>query len=139
MQTTHFINVEWVAGQGHTIQSVDPAKDQVIWEGQAATAAQVGEAIAAARNALTDWSFKSFDERLTVIKKYGELLADSKPELAKIIARETGKPEWETATEVGAMTGKIGISERPIMNEPVLLKTLCPRVRRSSAISPMVW
>ncbi|MDO6473825.1 succinylglutamate-semialdehyde dehydrogenase [Alteromonas sp. 1_MG-2023] len=112
MQTTHFINGEWVAGQGHTIQSVDPAKDQVIWEGQAATAAQVDEAIAAARNALTDWSFQSFDERLTVIKKYGELLADSKPELAKIIARETGKPEWETATEVGAMTGKIGISEK---------------------------
>ena len=77
MQTTHFINGEWVAGQGHTIQSVDPAKDQVIWEGQAATAAQVGEAIAAARNALTDWSFKSFDERLTVIKKYGDKFANT--------------------------------------------------------------
>ena len=32
--------------------------------------------------------------------------------MAKVIAKETGKPEWETATEVGAMIGKIAISER---------------------------
>ena len=112
MQTTHFINGEWVAGLGHALKSIDPAKDQVIWEGQAATAEQVDNAIEAARNALTDWSFRSFEERLAIIKKYGELLAEHKPELAKLISRETGKPEWETATEVGAMTGKIGISEK---------------------------
>lgn len=112
MQTTHFINGEWVAGKGHALQSTDPAKDQVVWEGQAATAEQVDTAIAAAREALTEWSFGSFDDRLAVIKRYGELLSENKTALTKLIARETGKPEWETATEVGAMTGKIGISEK---------------------------
>lgn len=112
MQTTHFINGEWVAGEGHTIKSIDPAKDQVIWEGKSATAEQVDEAIKAARKASPAWAALTVEARLEIIKVYGELLAENKPALTKIIAKETGKPEWETATEVGAMMGKIGISEK---------------------------
>ena len=52
------------------------------------------------------------EARLAIIKQYGELLAANKPELAALIAQETGKPLWETATEVAAMIGKIGISEK---------------------------
>lgn len=112
MQTTHFINGEWVAGQGHAIKSVDPAKNAVIWEGQSASANQVDAAVKAARAAAPDWARKSVDARLAIIKRFGELLEQNKDALAKVIAKETGKPEWETATEVGAMIGKIGISER---------------------------
>lgn len=112
MQTTHFINGEWLAGEGHDISSVDPAKNQVIWEGKSASPSQVDAAIAAARKALPAWAAKTAEERLAIIKKFGELLEANKPHLTKIIARETGKPEWETATEVAAMMGKIGISER---------------------------
>ncbi|MBU3020786.1 succinylglutamate-semialdehyde dehydrogenase [Aestuariibacter sp. A3R04] len=112
MQTTHFINGEWVAGQGHTIQSTDPAKNQIIWEGLSASEAQVDKAIHAARQAAPAWAAQTFDARLAIIKAYGELLTENKPALTKIIAKETGKPEWETATEVGAMIGKIGISEK---------------------------
>ena len=112
MQTTHFINGEWVAGEGHDITSTDPAKNAVIWEGKSATAQQVDSAISAARQASPEWARKSVDERLAIIKKFGELLEQNKDALAKVIAKETGKPEWETATEVGAMIGKIGISEK---------------------------
>jgi len=112
MLHTHYINGEWVAGEGHPLTSIDPAKNVSIWEGKSATAAQIDNAISAAREALPSWSMKSVEERLTIIKAYGEKLGDNKAHLAKIIARETGKPEWETATEVGAMIGKIGISEK---------------------------
>lgn len=112
MQTTLFINGEWIAGQGHTIQSVDPAKNQIIWEGKAATSEQVDLAVKAARNSAPDWAAQSVTQRLTIIKAYGDLLGQNKAALTKLIAKETGKPEWETATEVGAMVGKIGISEK---------------------------
>ena len=36
---THFIAGNWHAGEGHHIQSVDPAKKNIIW--QAKSAAQV--------------------------------------------------------------------------------------------------
>lgn len=113
MQTqTHFINGEWQAGLGHEISSVDPAKNQVIWQAQSASAEQVNAAVIAARAASTHWRQTPFEERLGIVKRFAELLGENKAELTKIIARETGKPEWETATEVAAMMGKIGISER---------------------------
>ncbi len=110
--TTHFINGKWIAGLGHTIESIDPAKNQVIWSAKAASEAQVNDAVSAARKAFPSWSLKTVDERLSIIKKFGELLAENKQALAKIIAKETGKPEWETATEAAAMMGKIAISEK---------------------------
>ena len=112
MLHTHFINGEWVAGEGHELSSIDPAKNVSIWQGKSATSAQIDAAINAARNALPQWSMMSVEARLTIIKAYGEKLAENKEYLAKVMAQETGKPEWETATEVGAMMAKIGISEK---------------------------
>ncbi len=112
MQTTHYINGEWVAGQGHAIRSIDPAKNDVIWDAHAASAEQVDAAVKAARQASIAWAQKTVDERLTLIKAFGQQLEENKTALASVMARETGKPEWETATEVGAMIGKIAISER---------------------------
>jgi succinylglutamic semialdehyde dehydrogenase len=110
--STHFINGQWIEGLGHAINSLDPAKNVVIWSAQSASEAQVNEAVVAARNAFPAWSLKSVEERLSIIKQFAELLGENKTELAKVIAKETGKPEWETATEVGAMIGKITISEK---------------------------
>lgn len=107
-----YIKGQWTAGEGHQFKSVDPARNEVIWTASTATSEQVDEAVSAARGAFLPWSEFSFDERLAFVKRFGELLAENKDMLAKTIAAETGKPEWETATEVGAMIGKIGISEK---------------------------
>jgi succinylglutamic semialdehyde dehydrogenase len=110
--STHFIDGQWIEGLGHAMNSIDPAKNIVIWSAKAASEAQVDQAVLAARNAFPAWSSKLVEERLTIIKKFAELLGENKAELTKIIAKETGKPEWETATEVAAMIGKIAISEK---------------------------
>ncbi|MFT5277420.1 MAG: succinylglutamic semialdehyde dehydrogenase, partial [Granulosicoccus sp.] len=110
--STHFIDGKWVAGLGHDVNSVDPAKNTVIWSAKSASSAQVDDAISAARGAFPEWSLRPLESRLAIVKKFGELLAENKVQLAKIIAQETGKPEWETATEAGAMLGKIAISEK---------------------------
>ena len=112
MQTTHFIDGQWLPGEGSAFQSIDPAKNQSIWEGAGASPSQVDSAIAAARRAFETWAMTSVEERLDIIKRYAELLGENKALLTKAIAKETGKPEWETATEVAAMIGKIGISEK---------------------------
>lgn len=108
----HYIAGQWLAGEGKDVTSVDPAKKQQIWQGQEATTAQVDQAISAARKAFNSWQHVSFDERVAIVEKFAALLAENKPQLAKTIAMETGKPEWETATEVGAMIGKVAISIR---------------------------
>jgi succinylglutamic semialdehyde dehydrogenase len=109
---THFIAGNWSVGQGHEIQSVDPAKKNIIWQAKSASQEQVDSAVRAARSALVAWSNLTFNERLVYIKKFAELLGQNKQALAFTIAQETGKPLWETATEVGAMIGKITLSEK---------------------------
>ncbi|MFT2091913.1 succinylglutamate-semialdehyde dehydrogenase [Paraglaciecola sp. 2405UD69-4] len=112
IMSTHFINGVWHTGNGHQIQSIDPAKKQSIWEAQSADTNQVNEAIKAAREAFVSWSNTSFETRLAYVKKFAALLTDHKADLALAIAQETGKPLWETATEVAAMIGKIALSEK---------------------------
>jgi succinylglutamic semialdehyde dehydrogenase len=109
---THFIAGNWLAGLGHDIQSIDPAKKNIIWQAKSATKEQVDSAVIAARSAFVAWSNLTFEERLVYVKKFAELLGENKQALALTIAQETGKPLWETATEVGAMIGKIALSEK---------------------------
>ena len=107
-----FIGGQWVAGEGDSFKSIDPARNEVVWEGRSASPQQVDAAVMAAREAFVAWADKEVDERLAICKKFAELLEANKQEFAEIIAQETGKPIWETLTEVGAMVGKVAISER---------------------------
>lgn len=109
---THFIDGQWLAGLGHPIHSVDPAKKQILWQAHSANADQVDQAVKAARQAFSMWSEHSFEQRLSTIKKFAELLNENKTILAMTIAQETGKPLWETSTEVASMIGKIALSEK---------------------------
>lgn len=107
---THFINGEWVGGKGYPMTSLNPTKNMILWEGISATSEQVDLAVASARAAFADWSALSVEQRLEYIHAYSEALTKYKDELAELIAQETGKPLWETATEAAAMIGKIGLS-----------------------------
>ncbi|MCH2056384.1 MAG: succinylglutamate-semialdehyde dehydrogenase [Thalassotalea sp.] len=109
-QAIQFINGQWQTGQGHDVTSLNPAKNEVIWQGQTATPAQVDEAINAARAAFPAWSMQSLEARIAIIEAYGKQLEENKEEMARTIAEETGKPLWETRTEAAAMMGKIGLS-----------------------------
>ena len=107
-----FINGQWVQGEGKAFSSLDPAKNKTIWQGNAATASQVEQAVSSARKAQYDWAGLSFEQRTAVVKKFAELLSEHKEAMALSIAEETGKALWEARTEVGAMIGKIDISIR---------------------------
>lgn len=113
METSvQFIQGQWLNGEGETFASIDPVSGDVVWQAEAASSGQVDQAVQAAREASFAWAQHSFDDRLVIIKRFGELLNENKPQLARVIAEETGKPLWETMTEVAAMIGKIGISEQ---------------------------
>lgn len=107
-----WINGQWLAGEGEVLESIDPARNQVVWQGRCATPQQVDQAVHAARQAFPAWARMSFDKRLKIAKRFAELLEQNKEELALAIAQDTGKPIWETRTEVAAMVGKVAISER---------------------------
>ena len=105
-----YIDGQWIEGEGQKISSLNPANNQLLWSGNSATQEQVDLAVNAARNAQFTWFNLGFDNRLKIIEAFAQSLDQEKLNIAAIIAEETGKPLWETATEAAAMIGKIGLS-----------------------------
>ncbi len=108
--STHYIAGAWHAGLGEPLQSLNPVSQAVIWHGQAASAAQVEAAVQAARAAFPAWASRSLDERIAVLEQFAARLKSQSEALAHCIGEETGKPLWETATEVASMAAKVAIS-----------------------------
>lgn len=52
---TQLINGQWQAGLGEQMQSLNPANQEIIWQGKSATIEQVEQAVMAARTAQFDW------------------------------------------------------------------------------------
>ncbi|QJT80356.1 succinylglutamate-semialdehyde dehydrogenase [Kosakonia sp. MUSA4] len=105
-----WINGDWVTGEGERRVKSNPVSHEALWHGFDASATQVEDAYRAARNAFPAWAREPFSVRQAVVEKFASLLETNKAALAEIIARETGKPRWEAATEVTAMINKATIS-----------------------------
>lgn len=106
------INGQWTPGRGELISKTDPLTNELIWQHPAADGKDVAAACQAAANAFEDWAATDYAARLAVITAFGEQLTTHRQALATLISRETGKPLWESLTEVTAMINKIAISQQ---------------------------
>ena len=106
----NFINGDWRDGTAGAFTSTNPADSSLVWTGKAAGADDVAQAFTAARRAFPAWGRTSLAERIAAVERFKAELENCREALAELIARETGKPLWETAGEVGAMIGKVEIS-----------------------------
>lgn len=109
---TLYIGGRWIDGYGRVIETRNPASGEAAWRGAGADADQVDAAITAARRAFPQWCQRTLDERIAHLHAFADALDDHREMLANTIALETGKPLWESRTEVAAMIGKIDISVR---------------------------
>ncbi len=107
---SQWINGDWVTGRGERRVKSNPVSGEVVWQGYDADAEQVREAGDAARAAFAGWARQSFSARQAIVERFASLLESHKQAITETIARETGKPRWEAATEVAAMINKIAIS-----------------------------
>ncbi|GGY80496.1 succinylglutamate-semialdehyde dehydrogenase [Marinobacter zhanjiangensis] len=107
-----FINGLWAEGHGDELESLHPVTGDTVWQGSGGGMDDVDAAVTEARQAFSVWRRQSAGEREAIVRRFGELLEEHREELADQIGRETGKPLWESRTEVSAMIGKIDISVR---------------------------
>jgi succinylglutamic semialdehyde dehydrogenase len=98
--------VERAVGAG-TLTSEDPATGAEIWSGHVGDAAAE---VAAARAAFPSWTAHSHAYRIEALRRFANVVRKKEAEFAELIARETGKPLWETRTEVAAVVNKVDIS-----------------------------
>lgn len=108
--SNHYIDGQWISGQGDPLISFNPADGEIIWKGTLATSAEVKQACDAARQALPAWAALESSARIQYLLAFGEYIETQRTKLSELIAKETGKPLWEAHTEVTAVVGKIKLS-----------------------------
>jgi aldehyde dehydrogenase (NAD+) len=99
-QYSNYINGEWVGGSTFT-KDVNPSDlSDVVGEYAQADAAQVDQAIAAARAAAPAWAAHNVQARADILDKIGAEILARKDELGQLLSREEGKTLPEGVGEV---------------------------------------
>ncbi len=83
-----------------TIQSINPATEEVVETFEPHTPAQIDEILSTVAAAQKRWRNRSFAERADVLRKVAALLRERKDELARAATSEMGKPIAESEAEV---------------------------------------
>ena len=97
---THLINGEAVSGD-NAGESINPSNlDEVVARYPKGGAAEVNDAVSAARGAFAGWSEASSEVRSDVLDKAGSLIMGRAKELGALLSREEGKTLAEGAGEV---------------------------------------
>ncbi len=106
---TLWINGDWITGQGERRRKTNPVSAEILWQGMTLMRHRSPRPVRRrARRFLV--GPEPFAARQAIVEKFAALLEAHKADLTEVIARETGKPRWEAATEVTAMINKIAIS-----------------------------
>ncbi|WP_043310914.1 aldehyde dehydrogenase family protein [Pseudomonas sp. ML96] len=96
----NYIGGEWVAGAGYSANINPSDLKDAIGEYAQADAAQVAQAIAAARAAFPAWSTSGIQARSDALDKVGSEILARREELGTLLAREEGKTLPEAIGEV---------------------------------------
>lgn len=107
-----YIGGTWGEGEGAAFESINPASGAVSWAGKSASADQVAAAVAAAREAFSDWSQRPLDERAAILAAYAEIAKRRSEEIAEAISADMGKTMSEARQEAGSVAGKIALARR---------------------------
>lgn len=91
------------------IISFEPATGAELWRG---IPGDVDETVAAARKAWPAWAAQPVATRIELVRRFANEVRKVSDQFAELIARETGKPLWESRTEVEAVINKVDISVR---------------------------
>ncbi|MDN3935975.1 NAD-dependent succinate-semialdehyde dehydrogenase [Arthrobacter sp. YD4] len=123
-------------------KTVNPATGETEKEFPLATKEEVETALAAAQQAFLEWRKAPVEERTKVIARVAELYREREDELARLIAKEMGKPVVEARGEVKLVASIYDYyaSEGPefLKDEPLEVKGGGDALVRSTPIGPLL-
>ncbi|EPR71647.1 aldehyde dehydrogenase family protein [Cyclobacterium qasimii] len=86
---------------------INPATGSTIEKLTEDTAVEVSNKIAALKEGQKKWVAVPLEERIAIVKKYGDLVMANLDELAKILTSETGKPIQQAKNEIKGAQNRI--------------------------------
>jgi succinylglutamic semialdehyde dehydrogenase len=87
--------------------SLEPATGATIWRG---ATSDVDREVGLARESWADWAARPLTFRAEALRRFINVVRGRRDELSDLISRETGKPLWESNTEVDSVMAKVEIS-----------------------------
>jgi lactaldehyde dehydrogenase/glycolaldehyde dehydrogenase len=100
-----YIGGAWRRAAGAPLDVIDPATEQVLATVPSATAAEVHEALIAARGAQATWGRTPSVVRGQYLRAIADLIRANRGRLAELIVSEVGKPAAQAAEEVDFAAG----------------------------------
>lgn len=131
-----YINGQWIKSKGKTLESINPAYGTLLWQGTMATDEEISAAAHAAHQALISWSALTWDQRADYTKRFAEQVEKNRAQLAHLISEETGKPLWESQTEVNSVISKINISIQAYQERCAAKQTHTPEAQTCLRFKP---
>lgn len=110
MKNGVYIHGQWRAGNGDVFVKHCPASGAVSWQGRAASAEEVGEAVRSARAAFPGWARTTLAARIAILEAYAEEIGKRSALIAEAISRDMGKALWDSQAEAATMKAKIAVS-----------------------------
>ncbi|MDP4595297.1 MAG: aldehyde dehydrogenase family protein, partial [Beijerinckiaceae bacterium] len=108
MKDKHFINGQWVPSEsGNMFEVVDPSNRQVVHQVAQGGAAEIDQAVAAARAAFDTgpWRKMTGAERAAILRKMGDEIVARTDELARLEVLDNGKPLPEAVWDIEDTAG----------------------------------
>ncbi len=87
--------------------SIEPATGATFWQG---AISNVDAEVELARDAWPEWAARPMAVRVELLQRFANVVRGRVDMLADTISRETGKPLWESRTEVESVIAKVDIS-----------------------------
>ncbi len=92
------------------MRSIDPCTGATVREFAPADAEACRAAVETAAAVQPAWALTPFEDRVTVAERFAAAVKARTDEGARAISAETGKPLWESGTEIASVIGKVPIS-----------------------------
>ncbi len=86
---------------------LSPVDGSITWEGKWIDIHCIEEVLQRGRAAGEAWRKRTREERIAVARNFAKLLGFAEADVARTISLETGKPYWESKTEVQAAVSKV--------------------------------
>ena len=104
-QQKQFIGGEFVeSASGETMEILNPATGEVIAEVPRGSAEDVDRAVAAAKQAWSEWQGKTPKDRMELLLGLADIIDENAEELARLESVNVGKPWWVAKDEPAAMS-----------------------------------
>lgn len=94
---------------GTELISREPATGAEVWRGKVGN---VDDTVARARRAWPAWAALPLSNRMEAMRRFSNEVRKESESLATLIARETGKPMWESRAEVENVIARVEIAIR---------------------------